>query len=137
MNHFLDKWENQSEENAMAVFEEDFILDVTEKLFEEMERQGKSKADLATRMNKSKAYITQILNGSRNMTLKTLADIAYALNMKPMFNLSKDGEGWQTIQIKVVPDMGNKFTISQQYNQWSNGDAISMDKYRTRIEHAA
>ncbi len=137
MSHFLDEWKNQSEENARAVFEEDFILDVTEKMFGELERQGKTKADLAASMNKSKAYVTQILNGSRNMTLRTLADIAYALDMKPVFNLSKDGEGWQTIQVKVIPSSSKVVATPKQNMQWCTANVISFDECRSSIRRAA
>ena len=33
------------------------------------------------------AYITQLLNGSRNMTLRTLSDIAFALDVEPRFEI--------------------------------------------------
>jgi len=34
-------------------------------------------------MNKTKGFISQILNGSRNMTLGTLAEISYVLGYAP------------------------------------------------------
>ena len=43
--------------------------------------------DLAEAMGRSNAYITQILNGSRNMTLRTLSDIAFALDVEPRFEI--------------------------------------------------
>lgn len=55
------------------------IESVTEKLLELMEREDVSKAELARRLGKSRAYITQILDGSRNMTLRTVADVAHAI----------------------------------------------------------
>lgn len=70
-------------ELKQKIAQEKLILDVTESVFEQLELQGKSKADLAKCMNRSNAYITQILNGSRNMTLRTLADIAFALGVEP------------------------------------------------------
>jgi len=45
-----------------------------------MDRQGVSKAELARRVGKSRAYVTQSLAGDRNMTLGTLAQFADALN---------------------------------------------------------
>jgi transcriptional regulator with XRE-family HTH domain len=46
-----------------------------------MEDQGVSKAELAQRLGKSKARISQLLGGSSNMTIGTLADIASALGL--------------------------------------------------------
>ncbi len=45
-----------------------------------MDRQGVTKAELARRVGKSRAYVTQSLGGDRNMTLGTLARFADALN---------------------------------------------------------
>lgn len=44
-----------------------------------MTEQGVSKAALARRLGKSRAYVTQTLAGDRNMTLRTLASFADAL----------------------------------------------------------
>lgn len=60
---------------------EELIYNCTEDLLVAMQDQGVSKADLAKMLNKSKANITQQLNGSRNMTLNSLSDIAYALGL--------------------------------------------------------
>jgi len=44
-----------------------------------MQQQGVTKAELARRLGKSRAYITQMLSGSTNLTVRTLAEVAYAL----------------------------------------------------------
>ena len=69
------------------IAQEQLILDVTESVFEQLEIQIKSKADLAEAMGRSKAFVTQLLNGSRNMTLRTLSDIAFALDVEPRFEI--------------------------------------------------
>lgn len=45
-----------------------------------MDSQGVTKADLARRVGKSRAYVTQSLSGGRNMTLSTFAGFADALD---------------------------------------------------------
>jgi transcriptional regulator with XRE-family HTH domain len=45
-----------------------------------MDAQGVTKADLARRVGKSRAYVTQSLSGDRNMTLRTFAGLADALD---------------------------------------------------------
>ena len=42
-----------------------------------MAEQNLSKADLARRLNKSRAWVTQLLSGKANMTVRTLAEVAY------------------------------------------------------------
>jgi transcriptional regulator with XRE-family HTH domain len=45
-----------------------------------MAEQNVSKADLARRLNKSRAWVTQLLSGKANMTVRTLAEVAYTLD---------------------------------------------------------
>jgi transcriptional regulator with XRE-family HTH domain len=56
------------------------ILEVTELICKLMERQNVSKSELARRIGKSKAYITQLLDGRTNMTLRTISDVLFALD---------------------------------------------------------
>jgi transcriptional regulator with XRE-family HTH domain len=58
-----------------------YLFRVTEDILVAMEDQGVSKAELAQRLGKSKARISQLLGGSSNMTIGTLADIAFALGL--------------------------------------------------------
>ena len=76
---FIDKWVNESEENRRLFAEEGLILEVTESIWEALERRGWSKAQLAEALHTSRANVTQLLTGSRNMTLRTLANIAFVL----------------------------------------------------------
>ncbi len=62
--------------------QERLLFDVTELLSEIMEKKGISRAELAHRLGKSKAFITQTLRGTHNMTLRTLADLFHALEMQ-------------------------------------------------------
>jgi transcriptional regulator with XRE-family HTH domain len=52
-----------------------------------MEDNAVSKSELARRLGICKSYITQILSGSRNMTLGSLSDICFALGFKPKIKL--------------------------------------------------
>lgn len=54
-------------------------MSVTELIYEEMERAGVRKIDLAEALGTSKANITQALGGGQNLTLRTLADLAWAM----------------------------------------------------------
>ena len=47
-----------------------------------MEQRQVSKTELAERIGASKSHVTQLLSGSRNMTMHTLADLAFALGHK-------------------------------------------------------
>jgi len=59
-----------------------------------MEEQDLTKADLAKRIGRSRAFVTQVLSGSRNMTLHTFADLAFALGRRVHLDavpLERDG----------------------------------------------
>lgn len=68
-----------SENFDRLVEQEDLILSATELVCELMEEKSTSKADLARAIGRSRGYVTQILAGSRNMTLRTLADLTFAM----------------------------------------------------------
>ena len=59
---------------------EGLAMEAAELLSSLMEEREISKASLARRMGRSRAWITQLLSGKTNMTVKTLAEIAYALD---------------------------------------------------------
>jgi len=57
-----------------------------------MERQGVNKAELARRVGKSRAYVTQSLGGDRNMTLGSVARFADALDADAVIDLKPRDE---------------------------------------------
>ena len=85
----MNEWLDESPENSRAFLEEGLILDATEAICEALEKHRVSKATLAGRLGTSKAHVTQLLNGSRNMTLRTFAAIAFALNLTPTIALTE------------------------------------------------
>jgi len=103
MTDFLERWATESDENAKLVAQELLIAEVTEAIWEAMEKEGISKTELANRMGSTKGFVSQVLSGSRNMTLRTLSDICFALEKRPTIAVkgeSHDGE-WQTLAGKV------------------------------------
>ena len=69
----------ESEEMKFAL-QEELILEVTEAIAGLMQEKHMKKKDLAQRLGRSKGYITQLLNGRANMTLRTIADVFWALD---------------------------------------------------------
>ena len=66
-------------ERRRKIEEEGFIIETTEDIIGLMEEKGVSRVELAERLGTSRAFISQVLNGSRNMTLRTLFRISRAL----------------------------------------------------------
>ena len=67
-----------SPESRRMYEEERFILWATEAVAEAMANQGLTRAQLAEALGTSRPNVTQLLSGSRNMTLRTLAALAHA-----------------------------------------------------------
>lgn len=55
------------------------VVDMTEQICEIMEAKGISRADLARQLGKSRAWVTKVLRGDRNLTLKTITDVFWEL----------------------------------------------------------
>ena len=61
---------------------ESTIVNLTEQICEIMETEGISRADLARRLGKSRAWVTKVLHGDRNLTLKTITEVLWELGYK-------------------------------------------------------
>lgn len=66
-------------EYESLVAQETLILEATETIVGLMNEQNVSRLELSRRLGRTKAFVSQVLAGDRNMTLRTLADLAYAL----------------------------------------------------------
>ena len=72
--------ELSNKEFLRVYLQESLIFDVTERICEAMKEQNVSRSELARRLNKTKGYVTQVLKGTANLTLRTVSDILFALN---------------------------------------------------------
>ena len=123
LDTIVDEWLGESEENRKLYAEEGMILDVTEEIWAALERKGWNKKRLAKELGFSLSHVSRLLNGSRNMTLRTLADIAFVLGMRPRFRL-EEGD-WHTVnelqpvqheaQSPVTLESGSVWDWSQPY----------------------
>lgn len=87
MTDFLEDWTHQSDAHARLAAQERLIAEVTEAIWGAMAEAGINQTGLANRIGTTKGHISQVLNGSRNMTLRTLAEICFALELKPTFDV--------------------------------------------------
>ncbi len=69
-------------EFAKLMAQGDLIMEVTETICELLEKEEVSRKELAERLGKSKGFVSQLLNGGRNLTLRTVADILHVLGYK-------------------------------------------------------
>lgn len=96
------------------VRQEELILDVTERLTEALHEMGVTQAELARRLGRTPGFVSQLLGGGRNLTLRTIADIAVALDLRPSFALSSErvaeGFRWPDQILEWTPQIPKSFT---------------------------
>jgi transcriptional regulator with XRE-family HTH domain len=81
-----------TEEGKRLLQQEDAILDVTELICEIMAETGVSRSELARRLRTTRGYVTQLLDGRANMTIRKVADIFFALKSKIRFSCERAEE---------------------------------------------
>jgi transcriptional regulator with XRE-family HTH domain len=120
---FIDEWAGATQADRQIMAEEEFILDITEGIWEALEGKGWNKVQLAEALGVSRSHVTQLLNGNRNMTLRTLADIAFALGLKPRIELLEEHETNTWIQIGRIPvsraKASNSFAVGAEDEGWT------------------
>jgi transcriptional regulator with XRE-family HTH domain len=97
---------------------EELVYNVTEDLLVILEDLEVNKKELARRLGKSRSYVTQILSGSRNMTLGSFSDICFALGFKPEINLPVQDEPVVIVK-KTKPLNGAWVTQEKGFNRYS------------------
>jgi transcriptional regulator with XRE-family HTH domain len=81
-------YQGASQEARRLYEQERLVAWVTEAISRLMESRKISKAELAELLGTSRANVTQMLSGGRNMTLRTLADVACVLGARVTVELS-------------------------------------------------
>ena len=107
MKSWLEEFEGASEENRILSEKERLALEVAVSLGEAMERSGMTKAEFAKKMGKSKAYVTRLLQGNYNLTLGTLAEVAYHLGRRVEISLVQEKTKAQKV-VRVNMGHGKK-----------------------------
>lgn len=118
MTDFLEQWASQSEENAKLMAQELLITEVTEEIWKAMEEAGINKTELANRIGATKGYVSQVLSGSRNMTLRTLSDICFALDKKATIyiEIKTGNDEWQIMRGKRIANTPAKLRYERTGN---------------------
>ena len=65
-----------------AYWTERAVLDFTSALWQVMQRRQCSQADLARKLEKNPAFVSRVLNGASNVTLRTMVEMAHALDAR-------------------------------------------------------
>lgn len=82
-------FQQAAEPNRRLLGQETFILEATEQLSEALAREGITKAELANRLGKTKGFVSHVLSGGRNLTLRTIADFSTVLGCQPHIEIHR------------------------------------------------
>lgn len=128
----IEKELKDDHELARLTSQEELILDVTELILEEMEQKGISKSQLANMLNTNKSHITQLLRGSRNMTLRTVSDIFFELDCKLVIDAIPSEECYSQFMLTESEMFVDKELITEWklHNQWEVNQSPKSDKER-------
>ncbi len=69
-------------------WEEVLILELTEDIWKLMQEKKLSQRKLAKKLGTSEAYISKVLNGSENLSIKSIVKLALALNAAPHIHVA-------------------------------------------------
>ena len=111
----------ENEDFRKLAAQEDFIMDVTESFHELLQRENISKTSLAKLTGKTKGFISQILNGGRNLTLRSISDLAYAVGYRAIVNFEKVGQKHESHSMDfnwghTQRQMLQKFSVTDDYS---------------------
>jgi len=120
----LTEWVNATPERQREFAEERLIVDAAEELWSAMEREKVSKSDLARFLGKSKAYVTQTLSGSRNMTLRTFASLAHFLGYDVEISLRqrRAATAWTALPGAVVAQLRPRIISPHEVESCNDGE---------------
>jgi transcriptional regulator with XRE-family HTH domain len=79
-----------AEPEAMTAAEERLISDAHALLVGLMEREGLTRVELGRRLDKTKGFMSHILSGERNLTLRTLADCLHVMGYRLTLGVEAD-----------------------------------------------
>lgn len=90
----IDNWANEP-----GYLAEEKILLFSEKIVLKMEQKKCNRAQLASNLGKSKAFVTKLLNGNTNMTIKTMVEVGQALDCELLIDLYPKGFVARTLYV--------------------------------------
>jgi transcriptional regulator with XRE-family HTH domain len=102
---------------------ERFTIWALEEISEAMQQNGFSKADLARTLGTSRAHVTQVLSGSRNVTAATLADLAWACGVRLCVKREPLRNGdFISSPVMVVEPIRRIVTVEPNERSWASSE---------------
>ena len=116
-----------TEEGRRLLQQESAIMEVTELICEIMEQKNVSRSELADRLGRTKGYITQLLDGRANMTIRTLADVFGALGEEFHFCTRANSVPTEESSVLHVPLEDDPWQTDCLEPKWQNLACVNDD----------
>jgi plasmid maintenance system antidote protein VapI len=108
-------------EGSSTYWEELAILDFTHEILGRMKALSWSKATLAERLDVEPAYVSKLIGGSNNFTLRTMVRLARALDTEVRFHLQPTGKQCLWIDY-AIPHARRQTTVAVPHSAAINDD---------------
>lgn len=117
----------QDPEFLKAAAQEDAAFDFVYAIENAMREQGLTRAKLAERLGKSRAYVTQTLRRGHNLTFKTAGELAWGcdLTFKTSLAPAAAASPWRPVD---VPQMENVVSLAAYASRTSTGRYVSQQR---------
>jgi transcriptional regulator with XRE-family HTH domain len=105
---------------------ERLVLWATEIICSAMHEKGIRRSQVAERIGSSRAHITQLLRGSRNMTLGSLADLAWACGHRVTLTVEPIREGaFITSPVHLTRDLSRPVVVTSPKQDQRSGNTVA------------
>jgi transcriptional regulator with XRE-family HTH domain len=95
-----------------------YAFDIADQIYDLMENANINKTELAEKLDSSKAFVSKVLRGDANMTMKTLIKIVFALGGEVNTKIVSSHQQVQWLgYIKTQDKKVGYENISKKYNQ--------------------
>lgn len=114
----------QDPESLRLLQQERLILEITNLISDTMEESGFRRADLAKALGRTRGRISQLLDGSENLTLRTIADVFTAMGKMICVkarDISFVESPWSQLLVQE-----SKYKVSRSKNAWVLGKTITL-----------
>jgi transcriptional regulator with XRE-family HTH domain len=111
-----------------------FASKIADEISEYMEKKGITKAQLADRMGKSRPYITKVLRGDANMTLKTFTSLLHHLGAKGDVHISNKNDGLQWMAVVCKRRKSQQEKRASYSGSLRDSDFVSVSEQRVFCE---
>ncbi len=112
MTTAIERFES-TPEGKRLLDQERLIMQATERIVELMQQHNVTRTELARRLGKSKGWISQLLAGEANFTLRTLADVFGSLGQRAVVDIERRSDRtsahFQHAEMDAGPVMWRKY----------------------------